>query len=84
MKKRILSAIVLAALASGSAVGLADSQIKVRHADTVVGLATAETTTSGVTVLEKVPAVKVDLEVTVPPNTGSQFFRVEFGESINN
>jgi hypothetical protein len=69
-----------AELASGSAAGLADSQIKVRRADTVAGLATAEPTTSGVTVLEKVPAVKVDLEVAVPPNTGSQFFRVEFGE----
>ena len=83
IKKRVLSAIVLAALASGSAAGLADSQIKVRRADTVAGLATAEPTTSGVTVLEKVPAVKVDLEVAVPPNTGSQFFRVDFGESIN-
>ena len=69
-----------AELASGSAAGLADSQIKVRRADTVAGLATAEPTTSGVTVVEKVPAVKVDLEVAVPPNTESQFFRVEFGE----
>ena len=69
-----------AELASGSAAGLADSQIKVRRADTVAGLATAEPTTSGVTVLEKVPAVKVDLEVAVPPSTDSQFFRVEFGE----
>jgi hypothetical protein len=69
-----------AELASGSAAGLADSQIKVRRAGTVAGLATAEPTTSGVTVLEKVPAVKVDLEVSVPPNAGSQFFRVEFGE----
>ncbi len=69
-----------AELASGSAAGLADSQIKVRRADTVAGLATAEPTTSGVTVLEKAPAVKVDLEVAVPTNTDSQFFRVEFGE----
>ena len=69
-----------AELASGSADGLADSQIKVRRAATVAGLATAEPTTSGVTVLEKVPAVKVDLEVAVPPNADSQFFRVEFDE----
>jgi hypothetical protein len=67
-----------AELASGSAAGLADSQIKVRQADTVAGLATVEPTSTGVTVLEKVPAVKVDLEVAVPPNADSQFFRVEF------
>ncbi len=69
-----------AELASGSAAGLADSQIKVRRADTVAGLATAEPTSTGVTVLEKVPAVKVELDVAVPAGADSQFFRVEFGE----
>ena len=69
-----------AELAGGSAAGLADAQIKVRRADTVAGLATAEPTTNGVTVIEKKDAVKVDLEVAVPPNTESQFFRIEFGE----
>ena len=69
-----------AELASGSAAGLADSQIKVRRADTVAGLATAEPTTSGITVVEKVPAVKVELDVAVPAGADSQFFRVEFGE----
>ena len=69
-----------AELAGGSAAGLADSQVKVRRADTVAGLATAEPTTSGVTVVEKVPAVKVELDVAVPAGADSQFFQVEFGE----
>ena len=52
----------------------------VRRATTVKGLATAEPTSTGVTVVEKQDAVKVELSVEVPANDDSRFFRVEFGE----
>ena len=68
-----------AELASGSAEGLDDAQVKVYAADTLAGLATAEPMASGV-VTNKAPAVKVELEVTPPANADSRFFRVEFGE----
>ncbi len=71
-----------AELASGSADGLDDAQVKVYAADTLAGLASAQPMASGVVVTNKAPAVKVELAVTPPANseTDSQFFRVGFGE----
>ena len=67
-----------AELASGSADGLDDAQVKVYAANSLAGLASAEPMVSGVVVTNKAPAVKVELEVTPPAN--AQFFRVGFGE----
>ena len=67
-----------AELASGSADGLDDAQVKVYAADALAGLASAQPMASGVVVTNKAPAVKVKLEVTPPAD--AQFFRVEFGE----
>ena len=69
-----------AELASGSAEGLDDAQVKVYAADTLAGLATAVPMASGVVVTNKTPAVKVELEVTPPANADAQFFRVGFGD----
>ena len=69
-----------AELASGSAEGLDDAQVKVYAADTLAGLASAEPMASGVVVTNKAPAVKVELEVTPPANVDAQFFRVGFGD----
>ena len=67
-----------AELASGSAEGLDDAQVKVYAADTLDGLASAQPMASGVVVTNKAPAVKVELEVTPPANADAQFFRVGF------
>ncbi len=69
-----------AELASGSADGLDDAQVKVYAADTLAGLASAQPMASGVVVTNKAPAVKVELEITPPANADAQFFRVGFGE----
>ena len=69
-----------AELASGSADGLDDAQVKVYAADTLADLASAQPMASGVVVTNKAPAVKVELEVTPPANADAQFFRVGFGE----
>ena len=65
-------------LEGGSADGLDDAQVKVRRADTLAGLATAVPSSTGVTVVEKKNAVKVELDVAVPAGADSQFFRVDF------
>ena len=69
-----------AELASGSADGLDDAQVKVYAANSLAGLASAQPMASGVVVTNKAPAVKVELEVTPPANADAQFFRVGFGE----
>ena len=69
-----------AELASGSAEGLDDAQVKVYAADTLAELASAQPMASGVVVTNKAPAVKVELEVTPSATADAQFFRVGFGE----
>ena len=56
------------------------SDIKVYAASTVEGLGSAEPMASGVEVKERKSAVKTTIEVTTPPEAGSQFFRVKFGQ----
>ena len=67
-----------AELAGGAAENLDDAQVKVYASDTLAGLATAEPMASGVTVHERTPAVKVEIDVAVPPGANAQFFRVGF------
>ena len=69
-----------AELASGSAEGLDDAQVKVYAANSLAGLASAEPMASGVVITNKVPAVKVELAVTPPDNSDAQFFRVGFDD----
>ena len=69
-----------AEVASGSAEGLDDAQVKVYAANSLAGLASAQPMASGVVVTNKAPAVKVELEITPPANADAQFFRVGFGE----
>ena len=59
---------------------MAPSDIKVYAASTVEGLGSAEPMASGVEVKERKSAVKTTIEVTTPPEAGSQFFRVKFGQ----
>ncbi len=59
---------------------VAPSDIKVYAASTVEGLGSAEPMASGVEVKERKSAVKTTIEVTTPPEAGSQFFRVKFGQ----
>ena len=68
-----------AELENGTAEGLADAQVKVIRADAPAGLATATPMATGVTVKDKKNAVKVELEVEVPANASTQFFKVQFG-----
>ena len=70
-----------AELANGSAAGLADAQVRIYASDTPAGLDTAEPMSTGVTVVEKVPAMKVTLAVDATVAADSQFFRVEFKDS---
>ena len=59
---------------------VAPSDIKVYAASTVEGLESAEPMASGVEVKERKSAVKTTIEVTPPPEAGSQFFKVKFGQ----